>query len=1258
MLEGFVSEDRRRALVAGTELPEVVSGSALSCDLVGYSALAAGLLAAHGRRQGTEVLHRTLEGTLARIVRGGRLYGGFPLAFAGDSLTLWFGAVDGDCATSAAQAAAAARHLALSAEGPQPGLRLAIASGSFARHRFGSAAFGWLECLGGASIQQLAAMDRLASADTIVVCPRTAELLGNLDAELRPIGDGRGFRLGNLPQLPAQPLDETVLADPALAQDWIPGALRDAVKVLGSGQTGESPDLSTLAEIRPVTAVLVLAGKPDTQGDQATGSGGLSALVSDLQADLHRRGGLLLDIHVDGKGTYLSCVFGAPVAHEDDLDRALGAAMDAARRGSQHGLPVQIGIARGTGLAGLIAADTFLRYGVISAAMNQAASLMARAEPGCILATLDIAERMMSRFEFVEAGSHPDGSAAKHIPGWRLVGEAAEASQQSRAGDDDATLVERDEILSALHGAALSDTGGLTLVEAPPGYGKSALLAQIRRSVEAEARLWLNGRAESQSSDVPFHAWFPIIAALLDQARAVPVRAESVEVLAWLLEPQSISPARLEGLVGSERAVAIAKAVVDVLGAVQAAAPVTLVIDDLHWADTPSLGLLLAIVNSALPVAVICATRPVQPSSMEAAMLFGHPAARKLTLQPLSEPGTIALATSALDVTSLSYDLQRLFADHAAGSPLFVHLIADVLKRRGLVTIEDGHCKAAAAQGSLTRYDFLDSEEAAVLARFDVLSDDVKRALRIASVLGRSFTRAALGAALTPQDASLADTRGVLLASGYVTETIERGESGFRFVHPLVQKAIGDSVSLGLKMQINRRLADYLEDSSTPSALVGRARHLLGTLRPEDRDPALLKEVIAALEAAAGQAASNAGHLEASDLLETAADLARRLPDAGDTARLRLHLQAGLAFSMSTFRGYGDPSVEAAYSAALALADEAENTEDLAFTIYGLFSFYASRGDYAKAMPIVWRLHRLALHFDDLRVASIAHQSRAILSLLRGRPAAAATLARKSIEDADRIGHGRFFPHGGAGDFRIFSGTWLALALAVSGRLPEAEDAWQRARSVDRADSFALGFLHCFCPLPVLAGTREQALAYADDMVAEASSRGFALFSVVGGIYAGWAAAELGQDDARVSQFLNMGIHIAQSMGLGSFTPWFLTLAARAHLLRGDVEAAEGLVATASAMITASGGGLFEAEVLHANGLVREARGDAASAARSFAEARSLRRKRGLVVIAPAAVSGSPVAASAQEIQPGQAAGSRAGPETRAGHRGALEKEN
>lgn len=80
-------------------------------------------------------------------------------------------------------------------------------------------------------------------------------------------------------------------------------------------------------------------------------------------------------------------------------------------------------------------------------------------------------------------------------------------------------------------------------------------------------------------------------------------------------------------------------------------------------------------------------------------------------------------------------------------------------------------------------------------------------------------------------------------------------------------------------------------------------------------------------------------------------DFAERLPDSVTTRRKRLHLLASRAYSLSLFRGYGDPTVEEAHKAALALSDKVDEEEDLGFTLYGLFSFHASRGDYADNAP-------------------------------------------------------------------------------------------------------------------------------------------------------------------------------------------------------------------------------------------------------------------------------------------------------------------
>lgn len=1214
MIEGFIPEDQHRALSAKQPLSVVRNGTAVFCDIVGFSTVSADLVRAHGRRQGAELLHRMLEQTIGQVVSRARKRQGFALSFAGDSVTLWFDAIAiGSAAQSAAQAGASALDLAAGWVPGSPRLRLSIASGAFGRLTLGDPAFGWLELLGGEPSLRLAEMDQLAGAERIVICQTTAGLIAGYDARLAVVPGQDAFVLEGLKSPPLSVPADLPALDAETALAWVPLRLRDMVLALEK----TSRDLAALAEIRPITAVFVLIADASSAGN-AVGWARCEGFLRDLQASVHRSGGMVLDLSADAKGTYAPCVFGAPEAHEDDPERALAAALAALELGARHGVVLKVGVARGTGLAGLIAADSRLRYSTISAAMNRAARLMMRAKNGTALTTTDMAERVLARFDFAEAGYGSTGTAGADIRGWRVTGKKQGKLGPLGAFGERVNLLERDSVLAAAQQAVQSDGAAFVVLESAPGYGKSAILGHLRQFAESGGRLWLHGRGENQSRDIAFHAWFPILGDVLERSAEVDAASEDVAVLAWVAGQSATVPDSLAGLSGAERAVKIGAAMVAVLALLNALQPVTIVFDDLQWADTRSLGLLLAVRGSALPVRIVVARRRGPPASMEAAMLFGSPGVQVLGLDRLSADGVIALAARALGARTLSYDLGRLFQDSAAGSPLVVKLISDVLSSRKLVRIQDGHCIVVADAEQLGRLDFLESEEAAIIARFDEMPEAQKQAVRTASILGRAFTYRELGAALA-DPSEVQATVNALLQSGYLVAQIDRTGAGLQFVQPLVQQAISQSISFARRAPVNRRLAEFWATSSEPGAMLHRARHLLSATDADERDPGPLGITISALEAAANQSAAASANLEASDLLDAAIGLSKRLPDGADTQRLRLTLQAGLAFELATFRGYGDPSVEGAYSAALALANESENSADLAFTIYGMFSFYASRGDYAKAMPIARRLHRLAVHFSDLRLASIAHQSRGIIAILRGRIAAGATLAARSIEDADHFGHGLFFPHGGAGDFRIFSGAWLALALAVAGRWPDAETAYQRAFVLSETNAFGRGFLKSFCPLPVLAGRHAEALAYADEIVADADARGLALFSVIGGIYSGWAAASLGQDDARVAGFLNAKIHIAQAMGLGSFTPWFLVLAAEAHLSRGEIEPAARAVETAEAMITQSGGGLFVADVARCRARITFARGDAATAKRILDSALALARSQGLYLFASGA---------------------------------------
>ena len=87
-------------------------------------------------------------------------------------------------------------------------------------------------------------------------------------------------------------------------------------------------------------------------------------------------------------------------------------------------------------------------------------------------------------------------------------------------------------------------------------------------------------------------------------------------------------------------------------------------------------------------------------------------------------------------------------------------------------------------------------------------------------------------------------------------------------------------------------------------------------------------------------------------------------------------------------------------------------------------------------------------------------------------------------------------------------------------------------------------------------------------------------------------------------------------MGLGSFTPWFLVLAAEAHLVRGEVDAAAKAVETSEAMIAHSRGSLFSSETARCRAGVAAARGDPAAAAQLLEAALAQAQSKGLTLFA------------------------------------------
>jgi class 3 adenylate cyclase/tetratricopeptide (TPR) repeat protein len=856
-LSSYLPQDRRVALARGVSLPDRTMGTALFADVSGFTPLTEGLTQALGPRRGAEVLTHQLDKVYHALIAEVERYAGSVVGFAGDAIMCWFDISSDHSGLAPKRATACAlalqKAMAHFAAFPLPNsrgattalaLKTTVASGPARRFAVGDPNIQLIDALAGATVARTALAEHLTHPGEVLVDAATAEMLGDaLQFTEWRVDVETGERFAVVAGLQSVDFRSQIEIDQAENRSAINNLKAEMVRpwllpaVFEREQSGQG---AFLTEFRPAVALFLRFVGLDYESDAAGPQ--LDAFIRRAHGVLARYEGVLLQLTIGDKGSYLYANFGAPIAHEDDARRAVRAAVElrAAAGDLSFLAPVQIGLSRGTMRAGAYGGATRRTYGVLGDDVNLAARLMAQAAPGEVLLSATVQQAIAEAFSFEPRPPLAMKGKAQSLPVFAVTGTRQHRAIRLQEPAYALPMVGRQtelRIISEKIDLALQGKGQVVGIVAEAGMGKSRLVAEAIRAARRKGFVGYGGACQSDGVNTPYLAWKDIWSAFFDVEPTMPQRkllrnlegeiedrapgrVEALPLLGAVLDlsiPDNDFTTTLEP---KTRQSALHALLEDCLKAAAREEPLLLVVEDMHWIDALSHDLLeqLARATAALPVLIVLAYRPPQLARLAAPRIEALPHFTRLGLGELSaaECDQAIRAKLAQLYPARGGGVPPLLVTkltaRAQGNPFYLEELLNYLRDRGL----DPHDPAA-----LDQIELPDSLHALILSRVDQLTEREKTTLHVASIIGRSF-RAAWLPGYYPALGELAQVKADLdeLDKLEVTplDTAEP-ELVYLFKHIVTHEVAYESLPYATRAQLHEQLAHFLETQIAAGAL-------------------------------------------------------------------------------------------------------------------------------------------------------------------------------------------------------------------------------------------------------------------------------------------------------------------------------------------------------------------------------------------------------------------------------------------------------
>jgi class 3 adenylate cyclase/tetratricopeptide (TPR) repeat protein len=659
--------------------------------------------------------------------------------------------------------------------------------------------------------------------------------------------------------------------------------------------------------------------------------------------------------HVAKKlGDGLLALFGYPVAHENDAERAVRAALSIQRAlaelnrrnigSSRPELAARIGLESGPAV--LDAAGEI--YGDVA---NVAARVQALAEPGAVLVTAQVQRQVAGLFVAEERGTH----ALKGVPEPTRLFRLVRASGGGRRSGQrlPTPLVGRDHEMAMLvrHWERVQrGDGQLLMIAGEPGLGKSRLIEEFHSQILDTPHTWVEwscsqllqntplhpiaewGRQRFGGADVPGDRRLAELESSLAQVKLAP--AENASLLAPLIDIP-LPNERVPDLSAEELRRRQLAALINWVMASAKVQPVVLAFEDLHWADPTTLDVLRGIAERGAlsPLYVVATSRPEfrAPWGMRA-----HHCT--ISLAPLERPQVREMVTELSARHALTADLVEDVAARTGGVPLFVEEVTRLLLERGRQS------------GIQTIPPTL---QQSLMARLDRLGA-AREVAQIGSVIGRGFSYLLLRDVAGMKDHFLQAALEKLAEADIVLVQGLPPDSDYRFKHALIQDAAYENLLKTRRQVLHRRVAEILRDRLTDMPAVEPellAHHFTQAGLTDAAIEWWGKAGDQALHRSAFQEAIS--HLgKAIEMADKEGNAASPLPPDAEVAEARAKIRVDYARAIQWRHGFGAEEARAAIERAGEFAGAAPGQPGYWRVTYARFAASLVRGELRTALEI------------------------------------------------------------------------------------------------------------------------------------------------------------------------------------------------------------------------------------------------------------------------------------------------------------------